>query len=157
MVAATRIEPEIRTMKKQPVAVIPITTPIGGIGEAIGLAYQELDAVIRAEGGETAGMPFVRYFTFGPGAFELEAGMPVAGKIAPSGRVIMSRLPAGEAAVAVHVGPYDRLPETYDSLMAWLTQQGREPGGPMWEVYLTSPLAEPDTAAWRTEVFIPLR
>ena len=37
----------------------------------------------------------------------------------PEGEVRAVETPAGEAAVAVHVGPYDRMKETHDAIHAW--------------------------------------
>jgi len=32
-----------------------------------------------------------------------------------------------------------------------------DPAGPVWEVYVTGPLDEPEAAKWRTELVWPLR
>jgi effector-binding domain-containing protein len=157
MTIATRIEPELRTLKKQPVAIIQITTTMGGIPAALGAAFGELEAAIRMAETEIVGPPFARYLTFGPEAITLEAGFPIARKFPASGRVVMSKLPGCEVATVLHVGPYERLATTYNTLTEWVALRGREPAGPMWEAYLSDPAVEPDPETWRTEVFLPLR
>jgi len=61
-------------------------------------------------------------------------------------------LPAGRAAEAMHVGPYDTLSQTYDEVMRWVQEHGMHPGTDMWEYYLSDPSTEPDPASWRTRV-----
>ena len=43
--------------------------------------------------------------------------------------------PEGEAAVAVHRGPYHRVNEAHDAIRKWMTANGREPAGQSWEIY----------------------
>ena len=63
----------------------------------------------------------------------------------------------GPAAVAVHMGPYDKLQETYAAMERWMQQQGVRAAGAPWESYITDPADHPDPADWRTEVYWPLR
>jgi effector-binding domain-containing protein len=108
-------------------------------------------------------MPFARYFEFEAPTSELEApqvafeaGVLVDGPVqVGEGRVEPVMLPGGEMAVACHVGPYERLAETYEVMQRWLVEMGRMAGGPMWEVYIDDPDTTP-TLELRTEVVIPL-
>src|SRR5215469_473084 len=43
--------------------------------------------------------------------------------------------PAGEAAVVVHRGPYDRMNEAQDAIRKWMAANGRESAGHSWEIY----------------------
>ena len=43
--------------------------------------------------------------------------------------------PAGEAAVAIHRGPYDRMHEAYHAIEEWMAAKGRESAGCSWEIY----------------------
>ena len=52
-------------------------------------------------------------------------------------------LPGGPAAVAVHMGPYDTLQETYAAIERWMEQQGVRAGGSPWESYITDPAEHP--------------
>lgn len=151
------LTPELRTIGEQTVAIIPIRTTPGGIPEAVGTAYGELEAALRTAGVEMTGPPFSRYLDFGSKMITFEAGFPVARLFPETGRVMMSTLPAGPVATVVHVGPYERLETTHAALAEWVEAQDREPAGPMWEVYLTDPGIEPDPERWRTEVVIPIR
>ncbi|MGA8635227.1 MAG: GyrI-like domain-containing protein [Candidatus Dormiibacterota bacterium] len=41
----------------------------------------------------------------------------------------------GEAAVAVHRGPYDRMNEAYKAIDEWIETNRRESAGYSWEIY----------------------
>lgn len=105
-----------------------------------------------------AGPPFTRYPEVGMGSLVLEAGVPLVAPppTPPSEGIEALTIPAGPAAVTVHRGPYDTLPETYRELEAWLEREGRTGNGPPREIYLTDPGEHPDPATWETEVIQPL-
>lgn len=58
--------------------------------------------------------------------------------------------------VAIHRGPYDGLPATFQAVEAWVREEGRSPGGPPMEIYLTDPGEHPDPATWETQVVLPV-
>jgi len=51
------------------------------------------------------------------------------------GEVYATETPAGEAAVAVHRGSYDRMNEAYRAIEKWMAVNGRESAGQTWEIY----------------------
>ena len=65
----------------------------------------------------------------------VEVGVEVSGPFAPAGSVIASALPAGEVAMTVHRGPYDRLGTAHDAIHRWCASNGRALAGPRWEIY----------------------
>jgi effector-binding domain-containing protein len=83
--------------------------------------------------------------------------VPVRRRFAATGRVHPYTLAGGTVAVAQHWGPYEAIGESYDELGRWVSEHGRQPAGPMWEMYWTDPESEPDPAKWRTEIFWPVR
>ena len=54
---------------------------------------------------------------------------------ATTGEVHATETLEGEAAVAVHRGPYNRLNEAYKAIDQWLRANGRESAGDVWEIY----------------------
>jgi AraC family transcriptional regulator len=107
-------------------------------------------------GGQVAGMPFVRYLDMPAGSFTIEAGVPTTEKMNPAGEVGTGDLPGGEIAVGDHFGPYDTLGQAHEAMASYIAEQGRAPGGPPWETYVTDPGEEPDQRKWHTEVCYPL-
>jgi effector-binding domain-containing protein len=69
------------------------------------------------------------------GALDMEVGVRLDAPVELRGALVASETPAGRAASAVHVGPYDRMGETYDALHAWVRARGLRLGDAFWEVY----------------------
>jgi effector-binding domain-containing protein len=65
----------------------------------------------------------------------LRAGFPVSGPFAETQEVQCFELAAGQAAHALHVGPYAELARTYAGLDAWCKEQGLRLSGQAWELY----------------------
>lgn len=148
---------EIRSIPRQHTAAIRISSPTEQIAEAMSGAFPKLYEAITAAGAVPAGPPLARYFSFGGPVIEFECAAPVANPFTAEGEVEPGEIGGGEAAVTMHVGPYDTIGETWESMAEWVKQQGREMVGPGWESYLTDPGAEPDPAKWMTEVFMPVK
>ncbi len=121
----------------------------------------------RAEelGVSHAGAPYGRYHQFGPEIVDVEIGLPV--ETAPdgvvelaaceSGEVGASELPAGLVARTTHLGPYDTLPQAYDTLHEWIhAQPGVDDGDAPWESYVDKP-GDGDTSGLRTDIVWPLQ
>jgi effector-binding domain-containing protein len=60
--------------------------------------------------------------------------------------------PAGEAAVAIHRDPYNRLNEAHDTIREWMAAIRRESAGHSWEIYGDP---APDPADTETTVVPP--
>ena len=62
-------------------------------------------------------------------------GVEVTRTFEVAGEVYATETPEGEAAIAVHRGPYDRMNEAYSAIDEWMTANGRESAGYSWEIY----------------------
>ena len=105
------------------------------------------------------GPPFVRYVSQSAAFFDIEAGVPLAeAAVVPDDRsdIIAGSLPAGDAAVTIHVGPYDQLGDAHIALDRWAEEHALKAAGGPWEIYLTDPTEVPDPANWQTQVVLPL-
>ena len=88
------------------------------------------------------------------GAFDLTAGYFVPDAAAIDG-LDVGTIGPGEAAYAVHRGPYQRLGDAHSALRDWTESRGWRPRGPCFDVYVDDPGAVPE-AALRTEVVWPV-
>jgi effector-binding domain-containing protein len=122
-----------------------------GMGEAFGMLMRHAGAT----GAEFVGPPFSMYPEMPAEEFTFFVCMPVApGAVAGEG-VGLEELPAVEAATMLYKGPYDGMEPAWGQLMEWVGRSGRQPGGPMREIYLS----DPDTVAPQdllTELVAPL-
>ena len=111
----------------------------------LGGAFGEVIEELRKQGVAVTGPPFGRYWPAGEG-FEVEAGFPAAGSVAPAGRVVPSVLPAGAVATTVHEGGYAGLGQSYSEVEQWLPAHGYAATDAPWESYLDGPeVPEPRT------------
>ena len=62
-------------------------------------------------------------------------GVEVTRTFANVGEVYATETPGGEAAVAVHRGPYNRMNEAYAAIDEWMAANQRESAGHSWEIY----------------------
>ena len=146
---------EIRQTTERHTAAIRMTRPVSQIGPAMGEAFPKIYHAVVSAGVEPSGMPLARYFDFGEQETTFECAIPVPAAFTSTAEVQPSTVGGGEAAFAMHVGPYDTIGETWGQLMAWVAEQGRAPGGPTWEVYIDDP-GEVAAGELKTELYIPL-
>ncbi|MGA2185428.1 MAG: AraC family transcriptional regulator [Bryobacteraceae bacterium] len=92
-----------------------------------------------------------------PEKLRYDAALVVEDGVSASGDIGIQEVGPGEYAVALHVGPYNTLGQTYVRMCGeWLPESGRElESAPAIEFYLNSPMtASPDQL--RTEICLPL-
>jgi AraC family transcriptional regulator len=93
-----------------------------------------------------------------PDKLRYDACITVGPQVEAEGEVGVQEIPAGEYAMTLHAGPYEKLNETYAAMCGqWLPQSGRElRSDPSLEMYLNSPNdTKPEDL--RTEVYVPLK
>jgi effector-binding domain-containing protein len=146
---------ELVELRPQKVATIRRTVPRTGLGDFFAEVIPKLQAAIAAQGGKPAGPPYGRFYNGDPAAFDTEAGVPFTGPVKATGDVGVGELPGGTAAKAVHIGPYDTLPQEYPRIEAWLTENQKSPGSGPWESYVDD-MATTAHAKLRTEVYWPV-
>ena len=116
------LQPQPALVVRRRIARTEIAATIAeGLGKTFPYALQNGLAI--------AGRPFARYSDVGPGLMTIEVGTPLAAPAAGVGDIEAITLPGGPAAVAVHMGSYDTLQETYAAIERWMQQQGVRPGG----------------------------
>jgi hypothetical protein len=144
-VTLQRVAPRILAAVRRQVAV-------GAVGSAWGPALDQVWAFLRGRPGlRTDGHNvFLYHHPAERGApMDVDFGVEVVRDFEPSGEVRPVRTPAGEAAVAVHVGGYDRLGEAHDAVHAWVRANGRAYAGQSWEIY-----GDPSPDPARTETTV---
>jgi effector-binding domain-containing protein len=110
----------------------------GGVGAAWGPALRKVWDFLRSQPGlRTDGHNvFLYHHAPRPDApLQCDFGVEVTRGFERAGEVYATETPAGEAAVAVHRGPYDRMNVAHDAIRGWMTANGRESAGQSWEIY----------------------
>ncbi|MDQ4490475.1 GyrI-like domain-containing protein [Sinomonas sp. ASV486] len=143
-------------LTEQPTAVVRTTVRMDELKDFFDGVFGTVMGAVQSHGAHVAGPPFALYHGMPGETVDVEAGFPVAGPFEGGDGVTASILPGGRTVTAMHVGPYEGLADTYREMTDWMREQNLTRGESMWEVYLSDPSAEPDPAAWRTEVFCPV-
>jgi AraC family transcriptional regulator len=147
---------ERQELKAQPALVVKRRIARAEIAATIAEGLGKTFPYALQNGLAIAGRPFARYSDVGPGLMTIEVGTPLATPAAGAGDIEAITLPGGPAAVAVHMGAYDKLQETYAAIERWMQQQGVRAAGAPWESYITDPAEHPDPSNWRTDVYWPI-
>jgi len=149
-------QPRLVRADAQLAAVIRLTVPRDEIQRVMGPAISEVMATLVAQRIAPVGPVFAHHFRLDPSVFDFEVGLPVTRRIAASGRVVASQLPAGTLARTVYHGAYEGLGSAWGEFDAWMAAEGHAVAGDFWECYTQGPESGPDASTWRTELNRPL-
>ena len=148
--------PQIIQTTAQITAFVHLTVTPEEMQRVFGPSIGELISTVTAQGITPVG-PVIAHHLRGPtDTFDFRLSIPVSAPVAASGRVQPGELPARRVARTIHHGPYEGLRESWGELMAWIEANGHRPAPDLWEAYVIHPDANPDPAAWRTELNRPL-
>ena len=127
------------------------------ISAAMGDAFQQVYGFMQTHGIEAVNGALSVYYTYQPDSMTFRAGFFISGEDTKKAGapVFADSTPAGKVVTFTHMGPYERLRESYAELMQYLEREGLKPGTPTWEVYLNGPDETPEEEL-RTEVFVSL-
>lgn len=149
----------IRTDPARRLAAVPHTGPYHEINRA----FEKLGSTVAARGlygrfGHMVGVYYDSPANVKPADLRSHAGLEAPPDLAIDPPLEEVTLSAGRHAVLTFTGPYVGLPAAYDQLLGvWLPASGEVPAdGPMFEVYLNSPMDTPPEALV-TEICLPLR
>src|SRR4051794_19171605 len=135
----------VRTVHPRKLAAVRREVAPGTGGSAWGPALDKVWDFIRSQPGlRTDGHNiFLYHHPTQPGAPILcDFGVEVTRTFDTAGEVYATETPAGEAAVAVYRGPYDRVTEAHDAIKKWMSANQSQSAGQSWEIY-GDPTPEP--------------
>jgi DNA-binding transcriptional MerR regulator len=127
----------------------------------LGSAFGRLRGLVARLGVTPTGPPGGLYppTVVDDGADDVEAYIPVASPVSlPDDRdgVVLGEVPAATVAVAVHVGAYETIDDTYRALGAWVARHAVPTDERVREVYEVSYDQTPDTSRFRTSIHWPI-
>jgi AraC family transcriptional regulator len=150
------VKVELQELPAQPSLLVRRRIRRADIAKTIGASLPLVFKHAQQVGGAMASAPLARYSERGPGMITIETGFIVAAPVPGGDEVEAVTLPAGQAACATHMGPYDTLQETYAAMEIWIEERGLKPAAACWEIYITDPGQVPDPKDWRTEIYWPV-
>jgi effector-binding domain-containing protein len=122
----------LESFKSRPLAVVRRRCTLQEfatvIPEACGIVWN----IVRAQKVTGAGRHVAIYWD---DVFNLEVGVELDAPFAGHDEVVGSAIPSGTVATAMHLGPYNRLPEALQAIRRWCAQHGHTLAGPNWDIY----------------------
>ena len=128
----------VQTVHPRKLAAVRCEVAPGAVGSAWGPAIGKVWDFIRSQPGLwTDGHNIFLYHQSKQpdGPILCDFGVEVTRAFTTAGEVYATETPEGEAAVAVHRGPYERMNEAYVAIRDWMAANRRESAGHSWEIY----------------------
>src|SRR5215469_13169634 len=122
----------LQIVRPRRLAAVRREVPLGGVGAAFGPAIGKVWPFIRSQPGlwTTGHNIFLYHHPKQPGAPILcDFGVEVTRTFETAGEVYATETPGGEAVIAVHRGPYNRMHEAYNAIDKWMAANRRESAG----------------------------
>jgi AraC family transcriptional regulator len=137
-------------------AAVPHMGPYDGIGKAFQRLHELASPSLAASATEMLAVYHADPRSTHLAELRSDAALAVPEDMVLPDGLVEKRLPAGRFAHATHLGPYDKLAETWEELEAWVLANGHTPTkGTSHEVYRNTPMtARPEEL--RTELYLPI-
>jgi effector-binding domain-containing protein len=113
-------------------AIVRRRTSLPELSRVVPQACGDVWNAIRAQKIQGAGRNIAVYLD---NEINLEIGVELDTPLTAAGDLIPSQLPTGTVATTAHFGPYRRLGEAHDAVIAWCKSQGHQLVRPSWETY----------------------
>jgi effector-binding domain-containing protein len=129
---------DVQTVQPRKLAAVRREVAPGAVGSSWGPALNKVWEFLRGHPGLRADghNVFLYHHPAQRGAPILcDFGVEVTRTFETEGEVYATETPGGEAAIAVHHGPYNRMNEAHDAVGKWITANRRESAGCSWEIY----------------------
>ena len=127
------------------------------ISNFLGQSYQTIGTAMQKQKLKMAGAPFAIYYSNSLTNWEMDAAISVDKLGKNDGHVKSGKLAAGNAIVVHYFGAYKKVGEAHKAAHDYIQAHQKIINGAPWEVYVTDPGMEKDTAKWQTDVFYPIK
>jgi effector-binding domain-containing protein len=148
---------EVRPLTSQPTVAVRTRTSIENLSSVIEQVYNEIREYLGTPEGEYPDtLAYVAYHNMDMQDMDVEIGYVVHEPMPGAARIQPSKIINGEYAVCLHVGPYNELPKTYDTVFQWIGEHGLKSTYPNYEFYLNGPAEVESDDELKTEVAVHL-
>jgi effector-binding domain-containing protein len=156
---AQEVKIELSKSKDMTVATVKDSCSAQEISAKLGSLYGEIGAELGKNKAQMTGPVFAIYHSFSMDKVVLEAGVPVdkSFKTDAKNRVKVWDMKGTDVVLAHHYGSYESTEQTHYKMDEWLKKNNKTAVGAPWEVYITDPMVEKDTAKWYTQIYYPVK
>jgi effector-binding domain-containing protein len=131
-------------------AAVKVTTVLSAWPSQFAKELDKVYKAIRAGKVRKAGHNVMLYFPRKDGKVDIVCGVEIDEKFESAGDVGYFETPTGSAVTAAHIGPYNQLGVTHETITHWSRTNGHQVSGICWEIYGDW---EEDPTKLRTEIF----
>lgn len=125
------------------------------VGPYLGTQFPGLYAE-AGKNGLKPGMPAALYLTWDSTGTTVEPVVQVDKLPAKTGKYTARTQPATKALKVDYFGSYEKVGPAHEAINAYAAMNGKTITGAPWEVYVTDPGKEKDTAKWHTQIYYPV-
>ena len=154
-------EMEFKMMPEQVAFLIRDSAGPETYGKVMGDTFGEVMDFVKRNNVKCTSPPFAVFITWDSvtmfSVMDLGIAVETAGSGKKPGRVRVDTIPSGEVAIAHYFGGYDKTAPTYYMLEQFIAESGKKVAGNPWEIYITDPTIEKDTAKWATDILFPVK
>jgi effector-binding domain-containing protein len=144
------------TVNQQDLLMVHIKCSEKEISKNLGEAYGKISAYAAKNNTHQNNAPLAIYYHWENDAFDFDAAIPVDKKVPGVDEIKAGEIKAGNAVMVNYYGPYEGTGKAHNLIKDWLKSNNKKASGAPWEVYLTDPGTEKDTAKWLTRVYYPV-
>jgi effector-binding domain-containing protein len=147
---------QVKNVSPQYVLLLKGKSSVQNIGQDMGAMYGKIYHYMGTKTINPVGPPVALYFSAPGPDWEIGVAVPVPEGAGGQGAIEATTLPGGKMVSTMHIGPYEKLNESWNALSDWIKKNKYNPAGPGREVYLHGPSQESDPAKFRTELLWPV-
>jgi effector-binding domain-containing protein len=147
------------TINKQVALIVRDSAGPETYAMVMGKAYREIMSLVHSNKLMIAGPAFSIAITWDSVTMKsiMDIGIPVEKAEKGKGRVKVQDYPEHKVVMAYYFGPYEKIAYTYQVLDQYIKETERQIVGSPWEIYITDPMTEKDTAKWETRIAFPIK
>jgi Transcriptional regulator, effector-binding domain/component len=120
-----------------------------------GRVYDQILQYLASQGEKPTGDAFIAYYNVDMQDLDIEIGFPVSRSLPAKGEIQSRVIPASRVATCLYTGLYSKMAPACEVLETWIKENGFQPAGMVYEVYLNSP-AEVPPEELKTQIVFPL-
>jgi len=155
---------DIEAASVEPITVAYVPTSSakndGAIAAAIGAAYGEVGAFMKAQMLKQAGAPITIDTGSSDTGYLFDAAIPVDGvparPVPPESRVRLKQTYGGKVLKVALRGSYSQIPATYDKIVAYIAAHGIETNGNPWDEFANDPTTVKESEIL-TNIYFPIK
>jgi effector-binding domain-containing protein len=133
------------------------TTNLNNISKDIGASYGKIGQFMMKNKLQQAGPVMAYYHSFNPEKIEMECAIQVDKEAKSANDINVYKTQSCQAAKVMYYGAYEKTEAAHDAIHNWVAANNKTISGSPWEVYVTDPMSEKDTAKWLTEIYYPIK